>query len=96
MQLIPRVVVIFNQKINRIIIQECRKLKIPTIGLLDTNCDPNIFDFGIPINDDSRLRIQLFLEIILLSIYEGQRWWLSLKVKKQIKIRTRTFKNRKR
>lgn len=84
-QLIPRTVIIFTQKINQIAIQECHKLKIPTISLLDTNCDPKRADIGIPINDDSRPRIQLFLEIILLSIYEGRRWWLCIKVKKQLK-----------
>ena len=84
-QSIPRTVIIFTQKANQIAIQECYKLKIPTISLLDTNCDPKKTDIGIPINDDSRSRIQLFLEIILLSIYEGRRWWLCIKVKKQLK-----------
>jgi small subunit ribosomal protein S2 len=84
-QSIPRAVVIFTQKANQIAIQECHKLKIPTISLLDTNCDPKRADIGIPMNDDSKARIQLFLETILPSIYEGRRWWLSIKVKKQLK-----------
>jgi small subunit ribosomal protein S2 len=84
-QSIPRTVIIFTQKANQIAIQECHKLKIPTISLLDTNCDPKRADIGIPMNDDSRARIQLFLETILPSIYEGRRWWLSIKVKKQLK-----------
>jgi small subunit ribosomal protein S2 len=84
-QSIPRAVVIFTQKANQIAIQECHKLKIPIISVLDTNCDPKKADIGIPMNDDSRARIQLFLETILPSIYEGRRWWLSIKVKKQLK-----------
>jgi small subunit ribosomal protein S2 len=93
---IPRAVVIFTQMTNQIAIQECQKLKIPTICLLDTDCDPKIADIGIPINDDSRSRIQLFLEIILPSIYEGRRWWLSIKAKKQLRFNNWRFKKRER
>jgi small subunit ribosomal protein S2 len=93
---IPRAVVIFTQMTNQIAIQECQKLKIPTICLLDTDCDPKIADIGIPINDDSRSRIQLFLEIILPSIYEGHRWWLCIKAKKQLRFNNRRFKKRER
>merc|ERR1712151_729009 len=68
---IPGVAIFFKQKASRIAIQEARKLKIPTICILDTDCDPDLIDFGIPINDDSIVRTKLFLEIILPSIQEG-------------------------
>lgn len=93
---IPGIVIILTQKRNNIAIRECKKIQIPTISLLDTDCDPSIIDIGIPINDDSGARIQLFLETILPSIYEGRRWWLSKKVKQQIKISKRTFTKRTR
>nr|YP_009139357.1 ribosomal protein S2 [Lepidodinium chlorophorum]BAR72331.1 ribosomal protein S2 [Lepidodinium chlorophorum] len=96
MKSVPGIVVILTQKRNNIAIQECKKIQIPTICLLDTDCDPSIVNIGIPINDDSGARIQLFLETILLSIYEGHRWWLSKKVKQQTKIYKRTFKKRTR
>ena len=81
-QFIPGVVVILNQRINNTAIHECQKLKIPTISLLDTDCDPSLVDLGVPINDDSKSRMRLFLEIILLRIFEGYRWWISKKVKR--------------
>jgi small subunit ribosomal protein S2 len=96
MESLPGTVVILTQKRNHIAIHECKKMQIPTVCLLDTDCDPSIVDFGIPINDDSVARIQLFLETILPSIYEGRRWWLSKKVKKQTKILNRTFTKRAR
>jgi small subunit ribosomal protein S2 len=79
---VPGVVIILNQRTNSTAIRECQKLKIPTISLLDTDCDPNLIDLGIPINDDSRSRTRLFLETILPRILEGYRWWVSKKVKR--------------
>jgi small subunit ribosomal protein S2 len=94
----PGVTIFFKQKASRIAIQESRKLQIPTICILDTDCDPDLIDFGIPINDDSITRTKLFLETILPSIQEGRRWWIAKIVKKQKKIsfcayekRTRTY-----
>jgi ribosomal protein S2 len=82
-------------------IQECRKLKIPLICRLDTDCNPNLVEVGVPINDDSVPRIRLFLKSLLPGIHEGRRWWFSRKARKQRKKslidtkRSRTFRRRR-
>ena len=70
---IPKIVVIVGQTIDFVATQECYKLSIPLICRLDTDCDPNFVDVGIPMNDDSNSRIRVFVEILLLSIQKGYR-----------------------
>jgi small subunit ribosomal protein S2 len=74
---LPRVVVIVGQTTDFVAAQECRKLSIPLICRLDTDCDPDFADVGVPMNDDSTSRIRLFLEVLLLGIQEGRRVRLS-------------------
>lgn len=85
MRSLPRVVILVGQKVEFAAIQECRKLGIPLICRLDTDCNPNLVDVGVPMNDDSVLRIQIFLKSLLPGINEGRRWWFSKKVRKQRK-----------
>ena len=82
---LPGTVIIIDQTKELVAIQECRKLKIPTVCRLDTDCDPNLIEFGIPLNDDSKARIRLFLETLIPIIQEGQRLWTSKKSKKRKK-----------
>jgi small subunit ribosomal protein S2 len=84
-QSFPGAVIILDQKSDIVAVRECRKLGIPTICRLDTDCDPSLVDIGIPINDDSAERSRLFLELLLPRIQLGRRWWLSKKVQKQKK-----------
>ena len=53
MKRLPDLVVIVDQKRESTAIQECIKLKIPVISILDTNCDPDLTDIPIPANDDA-------------------------------------------
>jgi small subunit ribosomal protein S2 len=71
---LPGVVVIVGQTIELTAVHECRKLEIPVICRLDTDCDPNFVEIGIPINDDSTIRINLFLKVLLPRIKEGRSW----------------------
>ena len=52
-------------------VTEARKLGIPVIGILDTNCDPDDVQFGIPGNDDAIRSIQLLTRIIADAVAEG-------------------------
>jgi len=97
----PRVVIIVGQIVEIAAIQECRKLGIPLVCRLDTDCNPDLVEIGVPINDDSVSRIRIFLKRFLPGIREGRRRWLSMKVKKQRKRdylienkRSRTFKKK--
>nr|YP_009029329.1 ribosomal protein S2 [Leptocylindrus danicus]AGH28860.1 ribosomal protein S2 [Leptocylindrus danicus] len=72
MQTIPDVAIIVDQKRELTAIRECRKLGIPIISILDTNCDPDLIDIPIPGNDDAVRSIKLILNTLSESILLGQ------------------------
>lgn len=78
---LPGRVVIVGQNVEFSAIQECRKLNIPTVCRLDTDCDPDLVEVGVPINDDSTARINLFLKTLVPRINDGRLWWISKKYK---------------
>ena len=59
---LPDLVVIVGQPNERNAVSECQKLGIPTITLLDSNCDPTLAEYGIPANDDSTRSVELILD----------------------------------
>ena len=72
MQQLPDVVIIIDQKREMTAIRECRKLGIPIISILDTNCDPDLVDIPIPGNDDAVRSIKLILQTLTNSIINGK------------------------
>lgn len=66
---------LFVVDINRehIAVSEARKLDIPIIALVDTNCDPDLVDYPIPANDDALKSIQLTTSVISQAIAEGSK-----------------------
>nr|YP_010619854.1 Ribosomal protein S2 [Symphyocladia marchantioides]WAX03867.1 Ribosomal protein S2 [Symphyocladia marchantioides] len=72
MEKLPDLVIIVDQKKEITAIQECIKLGIPTICMLDTNCNPEIVDVPIAANDDAIRSIKLVLSKIADSILEGR------------------------
>lgn len=72
MNKLPDVIVIVDQKRETTAIQECIKLGIPTVCILDTNCNPEIIDIPIPANDDAIRSIKLIISKIADAILEGQ------------------------
>nr|WCH54728.1 ribosomal protein S2 [Hypnea edeniana] len=73
MKKIPDLIVIIDQKRETTAIQECIKLGIPTICILDTNCNPELIDIPIPANDDAIRSIQLVVSKIADAILEGSQ-----------------------
>nr|YP_009510641.1 ribosomal protein S2 [Gracilaria ferox]AXI96314.1 ribosomal protein S2 [Gracilaria ferox]UAD85798.1 ribosomal protein S2 [Gracilaria ferox] len=71
MKKLPDFVIIVDQKRETTAIQECIKLGIPTISILDTNCNPEIIDIPIPANDDAIRSIKLIISKMADSIIEG-------------------------
>ena len=63
---------VIDQKREMTAIRECRKLGIPVISILDTNCDPDLVDIPIPGNDDAVRSIKLILKSLTDSILLGQ------------------------
>jgi len=72
MRKIPDVVLIVDQKREYNAVQECQKLGIPIISLLDTNCDPDLVDIPIPANDDAIRSVKLIVSKLADAIYEGR------------------------
>jgi len=69
---LPDVAIIVDQKREVTAIKECRKLGIPIISILDTNCDPDLIDIPIPGNDDAVRSIKLILKSLTDNINLGQ------------------------
>nr|YP_010020976.1 ribosomal protein S2 [Chaetoceros muellerii]QOK35995.1 ribosomal protein S2 [Chaetoceros muellerii]UHB41324.1 ribosomal protein S2 [Chaetoceros sp. DS1] len=69
---IPDVAIIVDQKREMTAVRECRKLGIPIISILDTNCDPDLVDIPIPGNDDAVRSIKLILRSLTDSINSGK------------------------
>jgi len=72
MTTLPDVVIIIDQRREITAIAECRKLGIPVVSILDTNCDPDLVDIPIPGNDDAVRSIKLILNLLTDSIIKGQ------------------------
>ena len=68
----PDIAIVIDQKREITAIQECRKLGIPVISIIDTNCDPDLIDIPIPGNDDAVRSIKLILRSLSDSILIGQ------------------------
>lgn len=69
---LPDVVIIIDQRREMTAVAECRKLGIPVVSILDTNCDPDLVDIPIPGNDDAVRSIKLILNSLTDSIIQGQ------------------------
>ena len=69
---LPDVAIIIDQKREMTAVCECRKLGIPIVSILDTNCDPDLVDVPIPGNDDAVRSIKLILKSLTDSIIKGK------------------------
>jgi len=72
MEKVPDIAIIIDQKREMTAIRECRKLGIPIVSILDTNCDPDLIDIPIPGNDDAVRSIKLILKLLTDSIITGK------------------------
>jgi small subunit ribosomal protein S2 len=73
MRALPQAVFVVDTKREDIAIREASKLGMPIIGLLDTNCDPELIDYPIPGNDDALKSIRYITALITDSILEGKK-----------------------
>lgn len=70
---LPDAVFVVDPKREEIAIKEARKLGIPILAIVDTNCDPDLVDMVIPGNDDAIRSIRLFTSKIADAVIEGQQ-----------------------
>lgn len=78
MRKVPDVVVIVDQRREYNAVQECQKLGIEIVSMLDTNCDPDVVDIPIPANDDAIRSIKLIVGRLADAIYEGRHGQLDV------------------
>jgi small subunit ribosomal protein S2 len=78
MRKVPDIVIIVDQKREYNAVQECEKLGIPIVSMLDTNCDPDVVDIPIPANDDAIRSIKLIVGKLADDIYEGRHGQLEV------------------
>ena len=70
---LPGVLFIVDPKKERIAILEARKLGIPVVGLIDTNCNPEDVDYPIPGNDDAIRAVKLITDVMANAVIEGRQ-----------------------
>ena len=70
---LPGVIFLVDPKKERIAVLEAKKLGIPTVGLVDTNCDPNDVDYVIPGNDDAIRAVKLIADVMANAVIEGKQ-----------------------
>jgi small subunit ribosomal protein S2 len=68
---VPALMFVIDTNKEAIAIQEARKLKIPVIAVVDSNCDPDLVDFPIPGNDDAARAIALYCELLADAVLDG-------------------------
>ncbi|HVP76682.1 MAG TPA: 30S ribosomal protein S2 [Thermodesulfobacteriota bacterium] len=73
MDRLPGTIFVVDPKKERIAVREARKIGIPSIGIVDTNCNPEELDYIIPGNDDAIRAIQLFATKIADAAIEGKQ-----------------------
>ena len=73
MKEIPGVMFVVDPKKERIAILEAKKLGIPVVGLVDTNCNPEEVDYAIPGNDDAIRAVKLIADCMANAVIEGNQ-----------------------
>jgi small subunit ribosomal protein S2 len=69
----PDLIFIIDTKLEHKAVAEAKNLNIPVIGIVDTNADPDVIDFPIPGNDDSRRSINLYCDLIHKTIVSSKQ-----------------------
>ena len=70
---LPGVIFLVAPKKERIAILEAKKIGIPVVGLVDTNCNPEEVDYAIPGNDDAIRAVKLIADVMANAVIEGKQ-----------------------
>ena len=73
MNKLPGALFVIDPRKEDIAVQEARKLGIPVVGIVDTNCDPDLIDYVIPANDDAIRAVKLLTARMADAILEGRQ-----------------------
>lgn len=72
MKKLPNAIFVIDPKQEEISVREARKLGIPVVAVVDTNCDPDMVDYKVPGNDDAIRAIRLFCAAVADAVIEGR------------------------
>ncbi len=75
MKKLPAALFIIDSKNETIAVKEAKRLGIPIVAVVDTNCDPDDIDYVIPGNDDAIRSIRLFASRVADAVIEGRQVW---------------------
>ena len=73
MEEMPGVIFLVDPKKEANAISEAKKLNIPTVGIVDTNCNPEVLDYPIPGNDDAIRAVKLVTDVMANAVIEGKQ-----------------------
>lgn len=73
----PAAMIIVDTKKEEIAVAEANRLGIPVVGLIDTNCDPDVITYPIPGNDDAVKSIKFIVGLLSDSVIEGRKEFLA-------------------
>lgn len=71
MKVLPQAIFVVDPTEDTIAVMEAKKLGIPVFGFMDTNCDPELLDYGIPANDDAIRSIRLMVSLMADALLES-------------------------
>ncbi len=71
MKAIPQALFVVDTKREELAVREANRLHIPVVGLLDTNSDPDVIDYGVPANDDAIRSVSLMCELMADAVLAG-------------------------
>ena len=81
MERLPAAVFVVDPRKEAIVVKEARKLNIPIIGLVDTNCDPDEIDYLIPGNDDAIRSSALIVRVMADAVAQGRQLLTEAEIK---------------
>lgn len=89
MQGTPDILFVIDTKREHIAVKEAKRLGIPCIGIVDTNCDPDEVDVPIPGNDDAIRAVQLYCQVLADAVIEGKMRYEKVKADEERETRAR-------
>jgi len=92
MESLPAAVFIIDPKNERIALLEARRLEIPIVAIVDTNCDPNEVDYVIPGNDDAIRAIGLITRVMADAAHEGAQKYEKTVAEKKTELKAEELK----
>ena len=84
MKKLPSALFVVDPKQEEIAVLEARRLDIPVVAIIDTNCDPDLIDHPIPGNDDAIRSVKLICDVIAKALIEGRSKYLQLHAEPEV------------